>query len=49
MKNKWNGLANTGLDGKQIISCANNKCDTCPNESHKCVKIIASGGHICIE
>lgn len=49
MLNNGNGLANTGLEGKQVISCANNKCDFCPNENQECVKIIAYGGHICMK
>ena len=44
-----NGLASAGLEGYQIIGCDDDRCDTCPNESHNCKKLIAAGGNMCIE
>ena len=43
-----NGLATAGLVGKSIVKCDNQKCETCINGSYDCVKLIASGGHVCL-
>ena len=43
-----NGLKNAGLEGKSIVKCNNQKCETCINESYDCVKLICSGGHVCL-
>lgn len=43
-----NGLATAGLVGKAIVKCDDQKCDTCECEQNDCVKLICSGGHICV-
>lgn len=43
-----NGLTQAGLVGKAIVKCVGQKFETCTNESFDCVKLICSGGHVCI-
>lgn len=45
---KSNGLMGAGLLGKTIVRCDNEKCHACVNESYDCVKLICSGGHVCV-
>ncbi len=48
MDGKRNGLVSAGLVGKTIVKCDDQKCETCPNESFECQKLICSGGHVCV-
>lgn len=43
-----NGLSTAGLAGKSIVKCDDQKCETCSCESFDCVKLICSGGHVCV-
>lgn len=47
-ENQGNGLAQAGLQGKIIVKCDNQKCETCVSQDEDCVKLICSGGHVCI-
>lgn len=48
MEKNTNLLAEASLLGASIVKCDNQKCETCPNESYDCQKLICSGGHVCI-
>lgn len=43
-----NGLGQAGLVGRSIVKCDDQKCETCVNCDYDCVKLIASGGHVCV-
>ena len=45
---KKNELVSAGLTGKTVVRCDDQKCETCSNESYDCVKLICSGGHVCL-
>ena len=47
-ENYNNGLATAGLEGKSIVRCDNQKCETCVNQNDDCAKLICSGGHVCV-
>ena len=48
MEENNNALGTAQLIGKTIVKCDTQMCDTCPNEAFDCVKLICSGGHVCL-
>ena len=45
---KKNVLASAGLQGKSIVKCDNQKCETCVSQDESCEKLICSGGNVCV-